>query len=249
MAPRARTLLVGLLLGGFLLVAGPIGLLVSWFLDRPALVFRLAVPAARFGLWAAGVRIRVVGRERLDPAQNYLFMPNHCSNVDPPVVAAALRRDTRMLAKASLFRIPLFGQALRFAGFVPVERERREAAIAAVEKAAEGLRRGLDFVVFPEGTRSRDDELLPLKKGPFFMALAGGVPVVPIRLTGSRRVMPRGGTVIRSGEIGVEIREPIPIPEPVGEGDAARAALRARVRAELAGDLTAPPRRVTPEAS
>lgn len=248
MAPRVRTFLVGILLVGYLLVVGPIGLLVAWILARPSLLFRLAVPAARFGLWAAGVRIRVTGRDQLAPEQNYLFMPNHRSNVDPPVVAAALRRDTRMLAKASLFRIPVFGQVLSFAGFVPVVREQRDAAIAAVDEAAAGLRRGLDFVVFPEGTRSRDDKLLPLKKGPFFMALGGGVPVVPVRVTGSRRVMPRGGKVIRPGEIGVEICEPIAIPDPVDDEEGLRAALRARVARELEGDLTPSARRVTPDA-
>jgi 1-acyl-sn-glycerol-3-phosphate acyltransferase len=248
-APRLRTFLVAVILGGYLLVVGPLALLLAWALDAPALLFRLAVPGARFGLWAAGVRVRVRGRELLDARQNYLFMPNHCSNVDPPVVVAALRRDARMIAKASLFRIPVFGQVMRLAGFVPVVREERASAIASIEQAAGRLRAGLDFVVFPEGTRSRDDVLLPLKKGPFFMALAGGVPVVPVRVRGSRQIMPRGGTVIRAGEVQVEIRPPIEVDGLPGSDEAARERLRGLVRAELEGDLTPLRRRVTPEPS
>ena len=236
MAPRLRTAFVGTILTGCLLLIGPPALLVVWLAGAPSVLFRLAVPMARFGLWAAGARIRVTGRERLDPAQNYLFMPNHCSNVDAPVVVAALRRDARMMAKASLFRIPVFGQVLRFAGFVPVVREDREAAIMAVEEAALRLRAGLDFVVFPEGTRSRDDILLALKKGPFFMALSGGVPVVPVRIRGSRAVMPRGGKIIRPGTIHVEVLEPIPVDSLTGTEEAVRDQLRRLVRAELQGD-------------
>ncbi|MGD8330834.1 MAG: lysophospholipid acyltransferase family protein [Acidobacteriota bacterium] len=247
MAPRLRTAFVGIILVAYLLLVGPPALLLAWLFNAPTLLFRLAVPAARFGLWAAGVRIRVSGRGTLDAGRNYLFMPNHCSNVDPPVVVAALRRDTRMMAKASLFRIPIFGAVMRLAGFVPVTRDQRDAAISAVQQATERLRAGLDFVVFPEGTRSRDDRLLPLKKGPFFMALDGGAPVVPVRVSGSRAVMPRGGKVIHPGEITVEVLAPLEIPAGTDDRDGQRDELRRRVRAALEGDLTVPQVRVTPE--
>jgi len=207
----------------------------------------VAIPAVRVALWLAGVRLRVVGRERLQAGQNYLFMPNHQSNVDAPVVLLALGRDARMMAKASLFRIPLLGQALRLAHFVPIVREDREAAIASVGQAAEALRRGLDFVVFPEGTRSRDGQLLELKKGPFFMALEGGVPVVPVRIDGSRRVMRRGERVIHPGHVDVQILEPID-PAPLGgPEEARREQVRERVRSALQPSLTGPASCVTPE--
>ena len=207
----------------------------------------MAIPAVRVALWLAGVRLRVVGRERLQAGQNYLFMPNHQSNVDAPVVLLALGRDARMMAKASLFRIPLLGQALRLAHFVPIVREDREAAIASVGQAAEALRRGLDFVVFPEGTRSRDGQLLELKKGPFFMALEGGVPVVPVRIDGSRRVMRRGERLIHPGRVDVQILEPID-PAPLGgPEEARREQIRERVRSALQPSLTGPASCVTPE--
>jgi len=207
----------------------------------------VAIPAVRVALWLAGVRLRVAGRERLQAGRTYLFMPNHQSNVDAPVVLLALGRDARMMAKASLFRIPLLGQALRLARFVPIVREDREAAIASVGQAAEELRRGLDFVVFPEGTRSRDGQLLELKKGPFFMALEGGVPVVPVRIDGSRRVMRRGARVIHPGLIDVEILAPID-PAPLdGPEEARREQVRERVRSALQPSLTGPASCATPE--
>ena len=203
------------------------------------MLFRLSVPAARFGLWACGVRLRVSGTELLDASRNYLFMPNHASNVDPPVVVSALRRDARMMAKASLFRIPIFGRVMAAAGFVPVERDDRQAAIQAVEQAAQRLQAGLDFVVFPEGTRSRDGKLLPLKKGPFFLAQMGGVPVVPVRVQGTREVMRKGGRVIHPGAVSVQVCAPIEVSASSSEPEVARRVLRQRVRAALRGDAPA----------
>jgi len=256
LAPRLRTTFVGIVMVGYMLVVGVPALLLAAILARiservakraATLLYSLAVLIARFGLWGAGVRIRVRGRDLLDPEQNYLFMPNHCSNVDPPVVVAALRRQPCMMAKASLFRIPVLGPVMSAVGFVPVLRKNRRAALRAIEEAGERLREGRDFVIFPEGTRSPDDELLPLKKGPFFLALAGGVPVVPIRVRGSRRIMERGSKVIYRGDVHVEFCPPIPVGDLGSAPEIARQDLRRQVRAELEGDLTPPEPRVTDE--
>ena len=115
------------------------------------------------------------------------------------------------MAKAELFRIPLFGQVMASAGFVPVERARRDAAIVAVSAAADRLSEGYDFVVFPEGTRSRDGRLLPLKKGPFFMAIESDAAIVPMRVRGTRNILRKGGVVIHGGPVDVEICEPIEV--------------------------------------
>ncbi len=247
MAPRLRTFFVAVVLSVYLLIVGPPGLLVAWLIGSARLLYALTVSAARFGMWAAGVRIDVRGLERLDERQNYLFMPNHSSNVDPPVVVAALRRDVRMMGKASLFRIPIFGWVIRLAGFVPVIREDRDAAIESGNQAAKLLRQGLDFAIFPEGTRSRDGNLLPLKKGPFFIAQAGGVPVVPVRVRGTREVMKKGGKVIYPGSVEVEVCRPIDVAGLEGDDESIRERLRTRVADELRGDLTRPERRVTPQ--
>lgn len=237
MVARVRTLVVAVLITGYALVVGPVGLLLAWLLGSPSLLFRLALPAARLALWLSGVRFRVVGLDRLDGGANYLFMPNHNSNLDPPLVLLALGRDARMMAKAPLFRIPMLGQLLTLTGFVPVLRDRRDEAIRAVGDAARLLRDGVDFVVFPEGTRSPDGTLLPLKKGPFFMALDGGVPVVPVRILGTAPLLPKGGLVIRAGDAVVEILEPIRTVFDGYDDPEARRILRDRVTDALTGDL------------
>ncbi len=246
MVPRLRTALVGIVMISYMLVVGLPALLLAGVLGSGTLLYRLALLIARFGLWGTGVRISVHGSNLLAPGQNYLFMPNHSSNVDPPVVVLAMRREPMMMAKASLFRIPIFGRVMRGVGFVPVTREHRNAARVAIEQASERLRDGHDFVIFPEGTRSRDDKLLPLKKGPFFLALAGGVPVVPIRVRGTRAIMKRGGKVIHPGTVEVEICPPIDVTGLADSPEEGREELRRRVRAELEGELTPSERRVTP---
>lgn len=202
------------------------------------MVFALTVLGVRFGLWASGVRIRVHGLDHLNDGQNYLFMPNHTSNVDPPVVVTALGRNVSMMGKESLFQIPVLGWMIRFVGFVPISREDRASAIGSVDQATKLLQQGLDFVIFPEGTRSRDGKILPLKKGPFFMAQQGGVPVVPVRVRGTQDVMPKGGKVIRSGVVDVEICVPIEVTSLDGNNESIREQLRAQVKKVLEGDLT-----------
>tara|TARA_B100000953_G_scaffold220968_1_gene182898 strand:- start:54 stop:704 length:651 start_codon:yes stop_codon:yes gene_type:complete len=211
------------------------------------MIFVLTVLGVRFGLWASGVRISVHGLEHLDDGRNYLFMPNHTSNVDPPVVVAALGRTVSMMGKASLFRIPVLGWLIRFVGFVPIAREDRAAAIDSVEQATTLLQQGMDFVIFPEGTRSRDGKLLPLKKGPFFMAQQSRVPVVPVRVRGTQDVMPKGGKVIYSGLVDVEVCLPIEVTSLDGDNDSVREQLRVRVKKALQTDLTHFERCVNPQ--
>ncbi len=210
------------------------------------MLFGVVVPWTRFTLWVAGVHFEVVGLDRLDPATTYLFMPNHQSNVDPPLLLVALRRNVRFMGKASLFRIPLLGQALRAGDFVPVVRENRRRAIEAVNVAAERLRSGIDFVVFPEGTRSRDSNLLELKKGPFFMAVGGEVPIVPVAISGTPQIMPRGGWLIRGGDVSIRVLEPISTADLDAGDEDSREKLRAKVTAALQAGLTHPAARVTP---
>ncbi len=232
-----RTLLVALCLLLLLLLLGPIGLAAAWLARSPRPLYALAFPAVRLLLWIAGVRFRVEGRERLDPERTYLFVANHASNVDPPILLLAIGRDIKVIAKASLFRLPLFGWLLRVAGMVPVHRDDRERAIGAVELAAASLASGNDFLVFAEGTRSRDGRLLPLKKGPFVMAIKAGVPVVPVVLSGTREMMPKGTRRLRPGEARVRFLPPV---STRGLTFADRDVLRARVEAEMRRALGEP---------
>jgi 1-acyl-sn-glycerol-3-phosphate acyltransferase len=205
-----RTALVGVVIVVYAIVVGLPALLIARLVGSPTVLYRVGQGGAWLGLKLAGVRLRVVGRQNLDTTQNYLFMPNHQSNLDPSVTMLGIGRDVRFMAKASLFRIPVLGRAMLGGGFVPVERDAREKAVAAVESAAQELRNGHDFLIFPEGTRSPDGRLLPLKKGPFILAIKAQAPIVPVAVRGTAALWPKGSVKIRAGSVTVEILDPIP---------------------------------------
>jgi 1-acyl-sn-glycerol-3-phosphate acyltransferase len=233
-----RTALVGIVIVVYAILVGLPALLIARITGSPTVLYRAGHGGAWIGLKLAGVRYRVVGRQNVDPEQNYVFMPNHQSNLDPSVVMLGIDRDLRFMAKASLFRIPVLGQAMLGGGFVPVERDKREKAVAAVEAAAGELRRGHDFLIFPEGTRSRDGRMLPLKKGPFILAIKAQVPIVPVAVRGTCALWPKGSMKIRAGDVTLVILDPIPTE---GLETDSRHALRDKVQARLRERVHAPP--------
>lgn len=164
----------------------------------------------RIGLWLSGVRFEVVGLERLDPHQTYLFLSNHQSLLDPLIQLIALERDMAFLAKKELFRWPLLNPGLYWIDCAPIDRSNRERAIESLHRAAEKLRRGVSFLAYPEGTRTPDGTLLPFRKGVFLMALEAGVPIVPVTIRGTYEVMPKGPLRCRPGRVRVIVHEPIP---------------------------------------
>lgn len=158
----------------------------------------------RLGLRAAGVRVRVAGREHL-PTEPSIIMSNHTSNLDPPVLLPVIPGMTSVMLKQSLMKIPLLGTAMRMGKFVPVARgHSREEAVRSVATAAEALRSGLHITIFPEGTRSPDGRLLPFRKGAFFLAADTGAPIVPVVIRGTAQMMPRGTLKTTPGEAIVE---------------------------------------------
>ncbi len=187
----------------YTLLVGPPFILHCVLTGRPDLLYKVGVAGARFALRLGGVRIRATGLENI-PAGVCVFVANHTSNVDPPAVAAAIPRRVALLGKMEAFRVPILGRAFRLAGFVPVDRSNRAAAIASVDEAVEHLKRGTSYLVFPEGTRSLDGRLRAFKKGTFIMAIHAGVPVVPVAVIGAHRVMRKGSAAIHPGT--VEIR-------------------------------------------
>jgi 1-acyl-sn-glycerol-3-phosphate acyltransferase len=191
------------------LVAALVGFPALYITGRIDLLWNLSLWAARAGCLVSGIRIRAVGREQLEPGRAYLFMSNHCSNLDPPVIVPLLGRRISIIAKQELFRIPLFGHAMYKAGFVSVNRADRRSAVESVGGAVQVLQSGLGMMVFPEGTRSRDGRLLPFKKGPFYLAKDAGVPVVPITVVGTHAAWPKGSIKLRAREIVVHFHRPI----------------------------------------
>jgi 1-acyl-sn-glycerol-3-phosphate acyltransferase len=178
--------------------------------NRPGGVYdRVPRLWARLALWSAGVRLVLHGDEHLHESRPRVFVSNHVSWYDIFTLLAILPRY-RFVAKAELFKIPLFGPAARRAGTIPIQRESRKAAFQAYEEAAREFRAGASVVVCPEGTRGESYSLRPFKKGPFVLAIAAEAPVVPVVVYGTREVQRKGSFVIRSGAVHVHFLEEIP---------------------------------------
>ena len=193
----------------FLLVLGPPLFIHARLVGNGELVYRVGVWGCKFALWLAGVRLEVHGGEKIRADRAVVFMPNHQGNFDPPAVIAVLPRVI-VLVKKEFFRVPLLGRAMLQVGFIPVDRKNRERAIQAIDESVETLAGGRSFMVFPEGTRSRDGRLQPLKKGAFVMAIKAQVPVVPISVSGSSKIMQKGKFAIRPGVVRITIHDEIP---------------------------------------
>jgi 1-acyl-sn-glycerol-3-phosphate acyltransferase len=191
---------------------------------------------ARTAVRLAGIHVEVEGRERLDPAKTYVFMANHVSNVDPPVIIPALPRRTSVLVKKELFRIPILGRAMKLGSLVPVDRSNREAAVASMHTAAEVVRSGINMTVFPEGTRSYDGRLLPFKKGPFYLAIESGAPIVPVTILGTREIMPKGSPLVRKGTARLIFHPPVQ-PGHFRDRDELMEAVRQRIASALPHEL------------
>ena len=171
-------------------------------------LYRVGAYCAGLVLRVGGVRLEVHGLEKIPAGRAVLFMANHQSNADPPALAATLP-PVLFLAKKEAFRIPVLGRAMRMRGFVPVDRKNRERATRAIDEAAEVLRSGKSFLVYPEGTRSPDGRLQQFRKGVFVMALKAGAPIVPVSLSGATRIMRKGEWAMHPGPIRITLQDPV----------------------------------------
>ena len=213
-------------------IAVLIGFPATYITGNINLFYRMSMWGAWTGIRLAGIRVETEGKERIDPGRTYIYMSNHVSNIDPPLLLPLIPVRTSVMAKKELFSYPLLGRVMRMGALVPVDRGNREAGIAAVREASAVLRQGVSMTIYVEGKRSYDGKLLPFKKGPFYLAEENCVPVVPITISGTHHVMPKTRFRIAPGTVRVIFHQPI---EPKDFGS--REQLMAKVRDAINGGL------------
>lgn len=161
------------------------------------------------GARIAGARVKLVGLDKIDRAGTYIFMSNHVSNLDPPLLVPLIPGRTSVLAKKEIWRIPILAKALDLAEIVPVERSNRDSAIGSIRRAGEVMQHHINMTIFPEGTRSPDGRLMPFKKGPFHLAAETGFSIVPVTILGTEKMMPKGSLMVKGGTATLVFHSPV----------------------------------------
>ncbi|MGD8301597.1 MAG: lysophospholipid acyltransferase family protein [Desulfobacterales bacterium] len=204
-----RTLYIMIWVGFATLVLGLTVLILSLFVKSGDPMHKIARFWGRSILAVSRIKVTVEGLSKIDPLHPYIYMPNHQSNFDIPVLLGHLPVQFRWLAKMELFKIPIFGHAMRKAGYISIDRNNRESAFKSLQVAAEKIKKGISVLIFPEGTRSRDGKIQSFKKGGFVVAVDSGVPIVPVIIHGARTIMAKGKFRVNPGQIRLSIQEPI----------------------------------------
>jgi 1-acyl-sn-glycerol-3-phosphate acyltransferase len=222
----------------YVLVTGLLGMLLATVFGWTGLLYVFGHGGVHLGLWLCGMRFKVAGAEHLPLDRAAVYCSNHESNVDPPILFTALHPRMHILYKHEIDRIPVLARTFRMGGFIPIDRRNKESAMRSIEKGAASIRAGHSFLIFPEGTRSRTQEMLPFKKGGFIMAIKAGAPIVPIAISGGRDAMRRGSAIIRPVSVSIRVGQPIETAD-VDLDD--RAELIGRVRERIAALLAEGP--------
>lgn len=206
----AHSLVAWPLVALYTIVMGSLSLALSLFDRKGRLQHWCARTWSRMIARTAMLDVRVRGAEHLRASESYVFLSTHQSWMDIPVMLGYLPSQLRIAAKREVFQIPFLGWHLSRGGHISINRGSTQDAVASLRGAAAGLRGGVSAFLFPEGTRTRDGSLQPLKKGGFKLAIEAGLPVVPVTITGTRRAMPRDSAVLRRGPVEMHIDPPIP---------------------------------------
>ena len=230
-----RTLIMGTFWAFSIVIVGPFLLIHAFVTHSVEFMYRIATRLGITGVRLAGVKTELRGLEHLEAGRNYIFLSNHVSNLDPPVLVPSIPGRCSVLVKKEVFRIPIFGTAMHMADLVPVDRHNREAAIDSVRAAVEVMQHHVHMVIFVEGTRSRDGRLLPFKKGPFHLAMEVGAPVVPVTILGTYECWPKGTFAVRPGTATVIFHPPVE-PSDYANRDALMAAVRETIASALPED-------------
>lgn len=232
-----------------------VAVVVTAFMSFCAFLFPLLSPGenkahriarlwARMLLRLANTTVRVIGAENVLTNRPQIFMANHQSDFDILIVLAHIPGQFRWIAKRELFRIPIFGRAMRNAGYIEIDRQNHAKALQSIEEAAHKIRDGKSVVTFPEGTRSQDGTVRPFKQGLFHLAIRAGVPIVPISIIGAHAIMPKRSLNVKPGTITMVIGKPV---EVTGYTIENRAELIERVRSIIIGNCGAYGETAVPE--
>jgi 1-acyl-sn-glycerol-3-phosphate acyltransferase len=201
------------LLSTWVVLGVPVALVTfpwAFFTGNIVPLYRAGLAVVRAGVRACGIRVRSVWRVPLDPTRRYIFLSNHVSNLDGPVLIPLLPVRTAVFLKRSLMKIPVLGWGMRMAGYIPVDRDGRvESAIESMHTATGVLQSGVHILSFVEGTRSRDGRLQPFKKGPFYLAMHAGAPVVPVSIAGTATMMKKGSLRVFPGVAQITFHAPL----------------------------------------
>jgi 1-acyl-sn-glycerol-3-phosphate acyltransferase len=224
------------ILATFIVLGLPISLVcIPWRLVTGNIMplYRCSMFVVRTALRLGGIHVEVIGLEEVPRDRACIFMSNHVSNLDPPVIIPLLPGQTSVFLKRSLMKIPVLGYGMRLADFVPVSRAGNvEEARESTERAAAVMAKGIHITTFVEGTRSLDGQLLPFKKGPFYLAMETGAPCVPISISGTRTMMAKGSLRIHPGTARVVFHPPVE-PSQMPDRDGLMAAVRASILSGL----------------
>jgi 1-acyl-sn-glycerol-3-phosphate acyltransferase len=172
---------------------------------------------ARITLFICGISVRVSGLEKLDPSVKYIYVSNHASMLDIPAIIGGIPGQIRIVYKRELEKIPFFGWGLKWGSYIGIDRRRSADAMKSLGEAAEKIRRGASVLLYAEGTRTLDGKLQPFKRGAFNLAVKAGVPVIPLTVNGSFRILPKHSISIYPGTIDLVLDTPIQIGAETGK--------------------------------
>ena len=221
--------------GALLALLAPPILFVAWLVGNHDLVYPWALFGARWWLRLSGVKVTVVGLDLLDPKQTYVFVANHRSYLDTATLFIHTGRRIGLLAKKELLKVPILGVGMGFVNVMAIDRTNRDRAIRTADAAVQRIQAGISFGVFVEGTRAMPGELLPFKKGAFYMAKQAGVPIVPIAIKYSDELMGKGTGTAKPGTIEMVILKPLDTSKVRTDQDINE--LISSTRAAIAGEL------------
>lgn len=199
-----------------------LGVVITAFMSLCAVVFsifpnsdnrvhKIANIWGKILLLICNTKAEVIGKENLDRGKPHVFMANHQSDFDILIALAYIPGQFRWLVKKELFNIPVFGAAMKGAGYISIDRQNKENAMQSLDEAALRIRNGKSIMTFPEGTRSRDGEIKEFKQGTFYLAIKSGVPIIPVTIIGSGQIMPKRSLRVRPGRVKLIIDKPIDV--------------------------------------